>query len=316
MGAWRLFNWALVSTPFLLVGWVTFSARVLSFETAEPVQPAGFEQAIESWAPFVRAARLVEPAAQPQARIRALQRAFEAMPEAPLPVPPVSVGALCNNDLRQPLYIAEVHVGHETLRLLDSQEIKQSPAIAQLIAGLVTLVQSLRTSDVITLVEANRRLAEVRSRLPALLHALTDEDLRALSVRLIKLELNRRSYTDILKADVTLFNAAFGGRAGPETEHAMVLLQEGFRAMKRGGSVQEFARQALRLRSMPLRERIWSTFMMWQAAKGQEERNQRLSLEILQIVRAEEIARQGLRIEEVPNRGLPAAIVRAHASAL
>lgn len=238
------------------------------------------------------------------------------MPEAPLPVPPVSVGALCNSDPRQPLYTAEVHVGHETLRLLDSQEIKQSQVVAQLIAGLVTLVQSLRTSDVLTLVEANRRLAVVRSRLPALLRALTDEDLRALSVRLIELELNRRSYTEILKTDVTLFNAAFAGRTAPETEHAMVLLQEGFRAMKRGGSVQEFASQALSLRSMPLRERIWSTFMMWQAAKSHEERNQKLSLEILEAVRAEEIARQGLMVEDVPNRGIPAAIVRARASAL
>jgi hypothetical protein len=315
VGAWRLFNWALVSTPFLLVGWVAFSARVLSFETAEPVEPAGFEHTIESWAPFVRAARQVDPTAPPATRIQALQKAFEAIPEPPLPVPPISVGALCNSDLRQPIYTAQIHIGHETIRILESPEPKPSKALGELISGLMTLVQSLRTSDVIALVEANRRLTELQRLLPALVKHLRDEDLRELSLRIIKLEVRRRSYTEILKADVALFNAAFGGRAGPETERALSLLQEGFRAMKRGGSVQEHASQALRLRSMALRERLWSTFMMWQAAKNHEERNQRLALQILQMVRAEEIARQGLRIEEVPNRGLPATIVRARASA-
>ncbi len=313
MGPWRAFNWTLVSAPFLLVGWVAFSARVLSFGTeVERTDPPGFDRAIEGWAPFVREARNVGTDATVESRIERLLMVYSKMPEVPQPVPPTQVGRCINTDLRRPLYIAATVVARETdavLRsLIEQQQLHRFP---DLVWGLTCLMQSLRQSDVVALIEANRRLRELRQLVESALPHLTDEQVAELSRRFIWLEERRQPSTEICRTDLTLFTSVVGRSDSDATVAALHVLRSALREAKAGGTIESYHAQSDTLAPGLLRDRVRGILITWQVVLNQERENRELALDAIRLVRTEEIVRKGLDPSEVPNRGIPAAILEA-----
>lgn len=316
VGLWRAFNWTLVSAPFLLVGWVAFSARVLSFQTeVERADPPGFDRAIEAWAPFVREARNVASDATVESRIERLLMVYATMPDAPMPVPPTQLGRCFNTDLRRPLYIAATTVARETNAVLRSLiEQQQFHRFPDLVWGLTCLVQSLRQSDVVALIEANRHLRELRQLVESALPHLTDEQVAELSRRLIWLEERRRPSTEICRTDLTLFTSVVGRSDSDATVAALQLLRSALREAKGGGSTESYRAQSDTLPPGLLRDRVRGILIAWQVVLSQERENRELALDAIQLVRTEEILRKGLDPSEVPNRGVPAAILETSAA--
>ncbi|MEW5884640.1 MAG: hypothetical protein AB1725_10510 [Armatimonadota bacterium] len=311
MGPWRAFNWTLVSAPFLLVGWVAFSARVLSFETeVERADPPGFDRAIEAWAPFVREARNVGSDATVESRIERLLMVYATMPDAPRPVPPTQLGRCINTDLRRPLYIAATAVARETNAVLRSLiEQQQFHRVPDLVWGLTCLVQSLRQSDVVALIEANRHLRELQQIVEHALPHFGNDQVAELSRRFIWLEERRKPATVICRTDLTLFNSIVGRSGSDDTVAALGVLRSALREAKRGAGVESFREQAAELKPGPLRDRVQGLLIAWQVVLNQERENRELAMRAIRLVRTEEILRKGLDPAEVPNQGIPAAIL-------
>lgn len=311
MGLWRVLNWTLVSAPFLLVGWIAVSARVLSFDTeAERSDPPGFDGAIEAWAPFVREARRVGTDTTLESRTERLLLVYAKLPDAPRPVPPTQLGRCLNTDLRRPLYVAATTVARETHAVLQSRlKEGQFHRVTDLVWGLTCLAQSLRQSDIVALIEANRRLRDLDHLIDQALPYLTDEQLAELSRRLIWLEERREPATQICRNDLALFTSIIGRSDSEEAVAALNVLRSALREAKRGGTLGPFQAEAKELKPGPLRDRVLSLLISWQVILNQEEANWELALKGIRLVRTEEIRRKGLDPTEVPNQGIPAAIL-------
>jgi len=311
VGSWRAFNWTLVAAPFLLVGWVAFSARVLPFGTeAERTDLPGFDRALEAWAPFVREARKVGTDATIESRIERLLLVYSKMPEAPRPVPPTQLGRCFNTDLRRPLYAAATAVARETLAVLHTlQEQRQYQRFADLAWGLTCLAQSLRQSDVIALIEANRRLRELQEIIERALPHLTDDQIAELSRRFIWLEERRKPATEICRTDLSLLTSLVGRSDSDDTVAALEVLRSALREAKTGAGVESFRVQAGELKPSVLRDRVEALLIAWQVVLVQERENRELAMCAIKLVRTEEILRKGLDPGDVPNQGIPAAIL-------
>lgn len=311
MGPWRAFNWVLVSAPFLLVGWVAFSARVLSFETeVERVDPPGFDRAIEAWAPFVREARSVGTDMTLESRVERLLTIYSKMPEDPQPIPPTQLGRCLNTDLRRPLYTAATAVARETDTVLSALlDHRQFQRFEDLVWGLTQLIQSLRQSDVVALIEANRRLRALLRTVELALPHLDDGQVAELSRRFIWLEERRKAPTEICKTDLRLFTAVIGRSDTQETTNALEVLRSAIRAAKTHRDLESLPARADAISPGILRDRVRSILIAWQVVLDQERENRELALHAIRLVRTEEILRKGLDPNEVPNRGVPATIL-------
>jgi len=311
VGAWRGFYWTLVGSPLLLLGWIGFSARVLPFAgVAERADPPGFDDRIESWAPFVRAAREVGMDHGFEDRVRRLLIALKAIPQDPKPVPAVEFGSTYNTDLRRPLYVAQMVVAREAAELLEAMKAREDRRhLAEILAGSVAMLQGTKSSDVVALIEANRRIHALVDACGRSCRSLPDEQLAWLVTRLIAIEERRVPATEILRNDVALFAAIIGSTESEEALEALELVRQAYKAAKSGKDLSPFRSKAERIPNSILGDRVRSLLIAWDVALKQEEENRRLLLDLILDLREEQILRQGLNPDEVPNRGLPASIL-------
>ncbi len=303
--------WTLVGSPLLLLGWIGFSARVLSFEAvAERNDPPGFDERIESWARFVRASREVGMDHGLEARIARLTSALGEVPLEPKPVPPIEFGATCNTDLRRPLYVAQMVVTREATDLLERMsgdgDLRH---LAEILGGSVELLQGTKSSDVVALIEANRRLKSLIEACNGSCRRLPDDGLADLVGRLIRIEERRVPAIEILRTDVALFASIIATTDSSEAVDSLNLLRQAYKAAKAGQALSPYRSQATHITDSLLRDRVISLLVSWEVVLKQEEENQRLMLGLIRDLREEQILRQGLKPEEVPNRGLPASIL-------
>lgn len=304
----RWLSWGAVLSPAFFLIWIAYTARAgpLGYGTLS-LDPPGYREKLEAYAPFVRACRDLANATTPEQREHQLKEAI-ALASPGLPhLEAVELGVSASEDLRRPIINARDVVMREVVRRLESALARKNyEEAAHYSLSYARLAWVLRYGDPTTLMVSSLHLNSAIRYLQEILPHLGPDTLADVSQGLLEMEHQRRPLLLLIKRDLTLLEDALVSlKTTPNYQEALVFASTGVRRAAQGDFLDPLINLVSRTLEGKARYYLWTTLSAWRGMIESEVNNQRSLRSLLAHVRFLEIKKKGQKVEDFYELGLP-----------